>query len=349
MSVRAGALIAAGIPGPELDAATRERLLALAPSGVVLFARNVRSPEQLRQLTAALHELPSRPLVAMDQEGGRVARLVAPFTRFPPALRIGATADAELAWRVGQALGRELAFAGVDLDFAPVLDVHSNPANTVIGDRAFGDDPGRVTEMALAQRRGLRAAGVLTCGKHFPGHGDTLADSHFDLPRVERPRAALERIELPPFRAAIAAGFEMLMMSHVVYAALDPEWPASMSAAIVRGLLRGEFGYTGVIATDDMDMRAITRDHDLGDAAVQTLRAGCDWVLACQSLESAERAAAAIDAAMRAGDLDALELGASAARIERLQHWRDEQLRLPLGLPSEEHLALVGEIERLRT
>lgn len=335
--MRAGRWIAAGIPGPELDTAIRERLVALAPSGIVLFARNVSDPQQLRQLTDELHALPSQPLVAMDQEGGRVARLKPPFTRFPPALAVGATDDVALAERIGTAMGHELASAGIDLDFAPVLDVHSNPHNTVIGDRAFGTDPERVTRMALAVHRGLLAAGVLTCGKHFPGHGDTLADSHFDLPRVDRSRAELERVELPPFRAAIAAGIPLMMVAHVIHSALDAQRPASLSPVIVRGLLRQELGYTGVIATDDMDMRAITKDHDLGAAAVLTLRAGCDWVLACQSLESAERAAAAIEAAIDAGDLDARELEQSGARIDELRRWRDRQPRVAVDLPCAEH------------
>src|SRR6266481_3803828 len=201
-----------GLPGPTLDRATRAFLAEHPPGGVVLFKRNIRSAAQLRRLAEAIHAGGSgvRPLVALDHEGGRVDRLPRPFTHFPPAAVVGARRDPRLAEAVGRAMGRELRAVGIDLDFAPVLDVWSNPRNRVIGDRAFGTDPAR-----------------LACGKHFPGHGASAGDSHFVLPRVRRSRRALAALELVPFVRAVAAGIPALMTAHVVYPALDPRRPAA--------------------------------------------------------------------------------------------------------------------------
>src|SRR5207237_4446086 len=222
------------LPGPALDAASSAFLAEHPPGGVVLFKRNVRSAAQLRRLTDAIHATGSgvEPLVALDHEGGRVHRLPSPFTHFPPAATVAARNDARLVETVGRAMGRELRAAGIDLDFAPVLDVWSNPRNRVIGDRAFGTEPARVARLGIALARGLAWAGVLACGKHFPGHGASVGDSHFVLPRVRRSRRALAAVELAPFARAIAAGIPALMTAHVVYPALDPRRPATLSPTI---------------------------------------------------------------------------------------------------------------------
>lgn len=337
-----GALLAVGLPGLEVDAATEARLRDLGPSCVILFRRNVESPEQVRDLTAALRALPSAPIVAVDQEGGRVARLREPFTRVPPAARVGATGDPGIAYRVGRLLARELRCAGIELDFAPVLDVCDNPANDVIGDRAYGATPEQVTEMALAVHRGLRDGGVISCGKHFPGHGNTAEDSHHFLPVVQRSRAEWEAIELPPFRAAIGAGVPMMLTAHVIHAALDPDLPATLSAKIVRGLLREELGFTGVIATDDMDMMAIADHWPAGEAAVRAIAAGCDLVMSCQSLDSARVARDALARAIASGQLDVAE---SLERIRSLRALRASAAQADCPLPCAEHAALVAEIE----
>ncbi len=338
----AGTLLAVGLPGPELDGRTEARLRDLHPSCVVLFRRNIVDPEQVRELTAALHALPSRPLLAVDQEGGRVARLREPFTRVPTAATIGATNDPDLAYRVGRLLARELRSVGLDLDFAPVLDVVDNPHNTVIGDRAFGSTPERVTLMALALHRGLRDGGVLSCGKHFPGHGNTVEDSHYLLPVVQRSHQHWERIELPPFRAAIAADVPMLLTAHVIHHALDPERPATLSPRIVRGLLREELAYRGVIATDDMDMKAIADHHPAGEAAVLAVAAGCDMVMSCQNLDSALAARDALADAIRTGRIDP---SSAVERIETLHAKRPPLTPMECPLPCAAHASLVTEIE----
>jgi len=342
---RIGALLAVGIPGPTIDSDTRRWLEDLQPGCVVLFRRNFVDADRVGELTDALHALASQPLVAIDQEGGRVARLTQPFTKLPAAARIGATGDPQLAYRTGRALARELRCAGVDIDFAPVLDIHSNPRNEVIGDRAFGRTPEVVAEMAIALQRGLLDGGIIPCGKHFPGHGDTIEDSHFALPSCARSRAELEARELRPFRAAITAGLPMIMTAHVVYPALDSSAPATLSPRLVQELLRDELGFEGVIATDDMDMRAVVDGYEPGEAAVLALAAGCDLVLVCQSLATAAQARDAIVAALVAGRLPESRMEEAVARMDHLRTLRPSPARSACPLPNLEHAALVTEID----
>ena len=343
MHAAIGTLLCVGIPGPRLDAATRRTVERLHAGTVILFRRNVGSFAELKDLCAALQALPSRPLVAIDHEGGRVMRVGAPFTHFPAAAAIGRRGDPEIAYRVGLAMAAELRSAGIDLSFAPVLDVDSNPENPVIGDRAFGSEPQLVAEMGCAQMRGLLDGGVVPCGKHFPGHGDTTKDSHHELPVVTRTRAALERTELVPFRAAIVAGIPMMMTSHVVYTALDPERPATLSPAIINGLLRGELAFNGVVASDDLSMRAITDHHPLGAAAVAIVEAGADMLVLGNDLDQAGAAFAALEHAVANGSLDVDKVETAAKRIARLRELITP-LRTICALPNPTHQALADSI-----
>lgn len=339
----AGAVLMTGIPGTRLDAATREALEHMRPSGVILFRRNWESLEQLRALVAELRALPSAPLIGVDQECGKVIRLGEPFTQFPSARAIARCGDPQLARAVGRALGAELRSAGVDIDFAPVLDVDSNPANPVIGERAFGSTPDEVIRFALPFLAGLREAGILPCGKHFPGHGDTDRDSHRELPVVPRDRATLEATELAPFRAAFAAGLPLLMTAHVLYPALDPDHPATVSPRILGGLLRGELGYGGVLISDDLEMQGISGAATVPATAVRALRAGVDWTLVCNHFDASIRTADAIAAALASGELDRARVASSARRIEALKAL-PRPAPQPLGLPVAEHLALARRI-----
>lgn len=336
-----GALICTGIPGPGLDPGTRSILETLRPSGIILFRRNVETLDQLRRLTAALRALPTAPLIAIDHEGGGVMRVGPPFTHFPPARAVAALADPQLAFKVGRAMGRELATAGIDVSFAPVLDVNSNPDNPIIGERAFGTTPESVTAYGLALMRGLHAGGVIPCGKHFPGHGDTDRDSHLELPVVRRSRAHLESTELAPFRAAVAAGIPMLMTAHVRYPTLDPDLPATLSSRILQGLLRDEMRFRGVIVSDDLEMRALSGERTVAEGAVQAFAAGVDWLLICNDLSASVAAAAHIDAAVEAGRITRAAVAAAAARIRHLR--RPTRMR-PLTLPVAAHAALNARI-----
>ena len=318
----AGQLFMVGLPRPALDRETREFLAERCPGGVILFKRNIRSAEQLRRLVADIHATGAGvpPLVALDHEGGRVDRLPhPPFTHFPPMALVGESGDTRLAEAVGRAMGRELRAVGIDLDFAPVLDVWSNPRNRVIGDRAFGTTPRAVARLALAFARGLARAGVLACGKHFPGHGATVGDSHFVLPRVRRSRRALAATELVPFARAAAADIPALMTAHVVVPALDARRPATVSPKICRDLLRRRLRFRGVLFSDDLEMQAMAGRRRVGRAAVEALRAGCDMLLVCQSLAAAREAMAAVEDALGRGRLEAGAIATSLMRIQGLR------------------------------
>lgn len=338
-----GRLLCVGVPGVRLDASTRQALDHLRPGTVILFRRNAGTLEDLKELCAALHDLPSQPLVAIDHEGGRVQRLSSPFTQFPPAAAVGRCADPELAYQVGVAMGEELRSIGIDINFAPVLDVHSNPANPVIGDRSFGNEASSVATLGVAQMRGLMAGGVVPCGKHFPGHGDTAKDSHHELPIVERTRQQLDQTELVPFRAAIAADIPMLMTAHVVYTSLDPLRPATLSRTVVTNLLRGELGFQGVIASDDLDMRAIADHQSIGATVVEIVQAGVDMLLLCNDLSKAHAAFEALVQAAVDGILSVDDLRAAAQRIVNLRS-RIVTASSPCQLPNPAHQALAAAL-----
>ena len=295
-----GQLLMGSLPAftitPEIRSLAREFQLG----GVILFARNVEAPQQVAELSRDAQTLVRDvPLwVSVDQEGGRVARLKAPFTEWPPMAVLGRSGDDGLAARFAKALAAELRAVGVTLDFAPVLDIHTNPKNPVIGDRALADDADMVARLGVAIIRGLQRHDVAACGKHFPGHGDTSIDSHHDLPLVEHPPDRLRRVELVPFRAAIAADVAFMMTAHVLVPALDEQQPATLSRRIVAGMLREELAFDGVIFTDDLEMKAITARYALGDAAVQAIAAGCDGLLVCSG--NVEAQAAVLEALVHA-------------------------------------------------
>ncbi|HXS16481.1 MAG TPA: beta-N-acetylhexosaminidase, partial [Polyangiaceae bacterium] len=286
-SRRAAQLLAVGFAGHTLDADLRD-LIDRGVSGVVLFSRNIQSASQVSALVAEIKGYAGRPLyVAVDQEGGVVQRLRDGFTRWPAMRALGATRDTQLAFEVGQVLAAELTAVGIDVNFAPVIDVDTNPDNPVIGDRAFGEDPQLVAEMGVALGKGLEASGVAACGKHFPGHGDTELDSHLALPVVRHGRERLMSTELWPFRAWGQAGLASLMTAHVVFEALESGLPATMSAIILQDLLRGELGYEGLVISDDLEMKAVSEHFGVGPAAVLGLAAGVDQFLVCRHAQVA--------------------------------------------------------------
>jgi beta-N-acetylhexosaminidase len=278
-----GQLLVGSLPGttvtPEIRSLAREFQLG----GVILFARNIEAPEQVAELAHDVQQLATEmPLwVSADQEGGRVARLKAPFTEWPPMAVLGRSGDTRLAARFARAMALELRAVGITLDYAPVLDIHTNPKNPVIGDRALAEDAEMVGRLGAAIIRGLQENGVAACGKHFPGHGDTSVDSHVALPLVEHPPDRIRRVECVPFRAAIAADVAFMMTAHVLVPALDETRPATLSPRIVRGMLREELGFGGVIVGDDLEMKAVAAQYTVPDAAVQAIAAGCDGLLIC--------------------------------------------------------------------
>ncbi len=343
-----GSLLVVGFEGTRVTESLRNFLEQWELGGVILFKRNIESFEQVRDLNATIYQLAKRPpILSVDHEGGRVFRLPEPFTIFPPMRRVGdyclRQGGCGAAEEVGRIFARELRAAGFNLDYAPVLDVDSNPKNPIIGDRAFAAEPDRVAETALAFLSGLQSEGVMGCGKHFPGHGDTHEDSHLTLPVVEKSRAELEACELRPFARAAAAGIPLLMTAHVVYPALDPEWPATLSEKILGDLLRRQLGFRGLVISDDFFMKGIAAQWSLEEAAERFLRVGGDLVLLCHQ-EAVQRRVAAhlVHVAERDSEFRAL----LAAKAEKMDKFRE---KLSLGvaetglqLPEPRHLELAS-------
>jgi beta-N-acetylhexosaminidase len=312
----AGQVIVAGfgagdIPEPLADLARQGAL-----GGFILFRRNLGSPAEIVNLIERLLALAPADLplwMAVDQEGGRVARLGPPVLRLPPMRELGAIDDPALTEQAALLLGRQLRLLGFNLDFAPVLDVGTRPDNPAIGDRSFGDEPARVIRHARAFAAGLARAGVMSCGKHFPGHGDTAVDSHFELPRVPHQRPRLTEIELLPF-ATLAPSLPSLMTAHIVFDALEPGCPATLSHRIVTGVLRGELGYRGMIFSDDLEMKAVSETYGIPNAACRAIEAGCDSVLICQRPDETLAAHAALVRKAEAEPAFAARLHDAAAR-----------------------------------
>ena len=309
-----------GFEGTAPDASLREWFEALRPGGVILFARNIVTPEQAADLTATLQRWrgESPLLVAVDQEGGRVARFGPPFTVLPGNGALGRAGDVALAERVGRLLGTELKAVGVTVNLAPVLDLRVGPENLVLGERCLGADPASVAALGAALIRGMQESGVAATAKHFPGHGGTAVDSHEALPVVPADRAWLTDTALAPFRLAVAAKVAAMMTAHVCYPALDPDLPATLSPRIV-SLLRRDLGFDGVVISDDLLMQAIAKNWPLEEAAVLALQAGADAVLLAGDAFAQARALAAVEAAVTAGRIPAARLAEAAARLTALR------------------------------
>jgi beta-N-acetylhexosaminidase len=349
-----GQLFSVGFDGTSPPARLTARIADSEVGGVMLFRPNIADPAQVAALVGALRaaapaEAPL--LVSIDQEGGVVQRVRAPATEWPPMLSVGGAGDPERTAAVGRALGEELAALGIGWNFAPVLDVHTNPANPVIGNRAFATSPQAVATQALAFWRGLRGAGVVGCGKHFPGHGDTRTDSHLDLPVVEHDLDRLRAVELAPFATAARLNIEALMTAHVLYPALDPDRPATLSRRIATELLRGELGFQGVLVSDDLGMKAVADRYPIEELAVGCIEAGVDHLLV---REPEDRQIAAFEAIVHAAERRAeirARVEESAARVAVLKAACTVPMPAPgamlpslLGTPA--HKALAGSFAK---
>jgi beta-N-acetylhexosaminidase len=353
----AGQLVMAGFDGlaipRDLHLLSREFDLG----GVILFSRNIDVPDQVGDLSREAQSLARElPLwVGVDQEGGRVARLTSPFTVWPPMLTLGRSGDERLAGRFAVALAAELKAVGISLDFTPVLDVHSNPQNPVIGDRALAERAEDVARLGGVIVRSLQGEGIAACGKHFPGHGDTGTDSHSELPLVEHPPDRLEAVEFVPFRAAIAAEVASIMTAHLLVPAIDEERPATLSPAIVDGLLKKKLGFPGIVFSDDLEMKAIAHRHSAAEAAVMAIAAGCDGVLMCGT--SQETQALAIEAIIHALEDETLPVSRVEDALTRHRRMKERFLAPPRPKPltgsalrsvlgRDEHQAVAADMAR---
>src|SRR5882672_2134787 len=351
-----GQLLIVGFNGHQIPPELRSLAKEFSLGGVILFARNVADPEQVAELAFEASRLvPELPLwVSVDQEGGRVARLKSPFTEWPPMATLGRSGDEKLAERFARALAFELKAVGITLDYAPVLDIHTNPKNPVIGDRALAEKADEVSRLGAAIIRALQGEGLAACGKHFPGHGDTSTDSHLELPLVEHPPDRLRQVEFLPFKAAIEAGVATMMTAHVFVPSLDDTRPATLSKRIVTDILRNELKFEGVIFSDDLEMKAVAAEYAVPAAAVMAIEAGCDGALICSGDHDTQ--GAALEAIVYAVESDRLRVARVEDALQRHQRAKERFLTtgvaarpltgraLRTALGREEHQAIAAEM-----
>lgn len=318
-----GQLLLIGLEGRTLDAPVRELIANRHIGGIILFKRNVGSLEQtiglLNALKAANGSNAAPLFLSVDQEGGAVSRLPAAFAALPDNRHIGQANNPQLAKRIGELLGEELRLLGMNMNYAPVLDVDSNPDNPVIGPRSYGASAALVADLGTQAMKGMQGAGVVPVVKHFPGHGDTEVDSHLELPVVSKPLEELRKLELLPFRRAVQEGADAVMVAHLLIPALDNAAPASFSEPVIDGLLRQELGFQGVVMTDDLTMGAITKHFDIGEAAVRTILAGGDLVMVAHGADRALHVLDALKQAAADGTLTEERLNTSVSRILALK------------------------------
>lgn len=352
-----GQLLLTGFEGKQIPPELRSLAREFDLGGIILFSRNVETPEQVAELALMTQELAQElPLwVGVDQEGGRVARLREGFTRWPPMATLGRARDEKLAARFARALAHELSAVGITLDFTPVLDVLTNPKNPAIGDRALSDKPEDVARLGRVIIETLQSQGIAASGKHFPGHGEASVDSHNEMPVSDLPPDRLQAVELVPFRAAIEARVAFMLTAHVLYPPLDDEHPATLSRRIVYNLLRDELNFGGAILTDDLDMGAIATRYTIDEAVVRAIAAGVDGLLICGT--DYDKKAVALEALIRAVEEEQLPLKRVEDAMKRMRVAKERFLlgrrrhrvdphTLRNALGRTEHQAVAEEMSR---
>ncbi|MBO9130764.1 beta-N-acetylhexosaminidase [Bacillus sp. 165] len=347
-----GQMFIAGFHGPVMNKEITDLIQNEHLGGVILYSQNIQSSTQLLSLVNNLKKtnINTLPLfISTDEEGGRVSRLPAGKTAFPPSFTIGKHNNKALAYRVGNAIGKEMGAYGFNLNFAPDFDIYTNPNNTVIGNRSFGTTPDIVSSLGTAAMKGLQDSHVIPTIKHFPGHGDTAVDSHIGLPIVRKTKQQLYKTELKPFQAAIKNGADMVMVAHIQYPYIDSAKPASLSKTLITGLLRDELGFDGVVITDDLEMGAISSHFGIETAVVDAVQAGVDLLLFAHTYETEKKAIHAIKQAVQNGKISEERIDESVRRIVHLKlkyNLTDQPLPADslsiLGCPA--HQAVLNEI-----
>ncbi len=324
---KVGQMILAGVQGTALDEQAKRMIADQKIGGIIFYANNVTTLQGTAAFVQSIKEAnqqnPVPILMSVDQEGGKVSRMPDTVESIPSNRKVGETNDTKLAEKMGALLARQIKLAGFNVDFAPVLDINSNPKNPVIGDRSFGTTADLVTRMGIAEMKGLRSEGVIPVVKHFPGHGDTSVDSHLDLPVVNKSEKQLAELEWIPFQAAVKQQAEAVMVAHILFPKLDPNYPASLSKVIIGDHLRGKFKYDGVVITDDLSMGAISKNYPLNKAAIATVQAGSDILLVAHSYESAKTIFDTLISAVKSGKIKESRIDESVYRILALkQHFK---------------------------
>lgn len=330
-----GQMIFAGVSGTTMDTDAKKLINQLQVGGIIFYKNNFENPTQTVQLVNQIKAENSSNLplfLGVDQEGGRVTRLPGALANFPPNKQIGEVNNPEFSYKIGTLLGLELKKFGLNLDFAPVLDINSNPNNPVIGDRSFGNNLEIVSKLGIQTMKGMQSQKVIPTIKHFPGHGDTSVDSHLALPIVNKNLKELMKLELIPFERAIDQGADVVMVAHILIPELDKNNPASMSKSVITDVLRRQLGFTGVIITDDMTMGAIVEHFDIGKAAVESVKSGSDIILVGHGYDNVEKIHAALKDAIEKGEISQQRINESVERIIKLKRKygiNDEKVESP--------------------
>ncbi|WP_144550177.1 beta-N-acetylhexosaminidase [Bacillus sp. X1(2014)] len=317
-----GQMIFAGITGATMDTNTKSLITKYKVGGIIFYKDNLIDPTQAVQL---LNQMKSENdqkvplLLGVDQEGGRVTRLPGGLINFPTNKEIGAINNSQFSYQVGTMLGKELKEFGFNLDFAPVLDINSNPKNPVIGDRSYGNNSEIVSKLGIQTFKGIQSQNIIPTIKHFPGHGDTSVDSHLELPIVNKSLQQLKELELIPFEQAINSGADVVMVAHILLPKLDAVFPSSMSKNIITGILRQQLDYSGVVITDDMTMKAIIDHYTIGRAAVESVKAGSDIILVGHGYNDIVEAISSLKIAVQKGEITEQRINESVSRILKLK------------------------------
>lgn len=334
-----------GLSGLALTPDEKKFIIENNIGGVVLFGRNVQEPKQIHELCSELqslrHQMPDKaPLfIGIDMEGGRVARLKAPFTKWPPLKKIGDLDNPTMSFHFSFCMGQELKAVGINLDFAPCIDIFNNPQNTVIGDRAISTDVNMVVKHSSALVRGLIKSDVIACVKHFPGHGLTLVDSHEDLPVENVDLARLDQVELQPFKKSFRSRVDMCMVAHILFPKIDPDYPVSLSEIFIKKILKGDCRYRGLVISDDLGMGALAKRYKTEDIAVRSLQAGVDLLLYCNEPSAPPLAIEALVDGCANGPLNPQEI---EANYRKLLQYKLDRIQNPDPMPFTEAQQIIG-------
>ncbi|MGE3974059.1 MAG: beta-N-acetylhexosaminidase [Bdellovibrionales bacterium] len=344
-----GQLMIMGLKGKSLEPDEKKFLIENNIGGVILFSRNIESPQQVHALCSEIQslrrQLPEQApfIISIDMEGGRVARLKAPFTVWPPIGKLGELDSTTLCFKFAETMGRELAAVGINLDFAPCVDILTNPKNVLIGDRSLGTDAEHVAKLGSAIVRGYLKSNVIACAKHFPGHGNTVIDSHEDLPvEEESDLARLLDVEMVPFKKAFRAKLDLIMTAHMKFTKVDPEWPVTLSETFLKDILREKLAYRQLVITDDLDMKALAKYYPAEFIPVQALKAGADIILYCNEHDKPPMA---LDAVEKAVKTKVLSSDLIADRYQSVMRLKKTRIVQPDPLSFSEASKLIGHPE----
>ncbi|WP_246637559.1 beta-N-acetylhexosaminidase [Crassaminicella profunda] len=329
-----GQMVLVGFNGDQINDSIKKMIDSYHIGGFILFQRNIKNPSQTLALLNTIKSANSKnkiPLfLAVDEEGGKVSRMPKEIKKLPTNKKIGILNNNHFSFEIGQLIGFELKSFGFNLDFAPVLDINSNPKNPVIGDRSFGSNKEIVSQLGLQTMKGIKSQNIISVVKHFPGHGDTSVDSHLGLPVVNHDLNRLKSFELAPFSKAIKENVDAVMVSHILFPKIDSQYPATLSKKIMTDLLRNNLNFKGVIITDDMEMGAILKHYDIGNAAIRSIQSGSDIILICHTYEKQLTVLDALKKAVENNEISEEQINDSVYRILKLKkkyHIKDTSIK----------------------